>query len=148
MSVADLLRDLAKADCSILIDGDLIELLGGFPDDLLARAKARRLCIRAILLGGLSAGRGPMFGPDDLAELANAVADEDRVILEHRWVVVRPSDYSDWREPKNRPKYRPCYALGVSEGAETVRTEDAPEGLYGPATGALAHKRIEWKQKG
>jgi hypothetical protein len=28
-----------------------------------------------------------------------------------------------------------------------MTAEDASEGLYGPATGALAHKRIEWNER-
>lgn len=131
MSVAPLLRAMAEAGCSVLVEGERIEMLGRFPDGLLMRVKARKMCIRSVLKGALADGMGPMFGPDELEELAGEVEAEDRAILERRWVVVRPSDYSDWTGEKNRPEDRPCGVSGGSEGAEPMTTEDAAGGLYG-----------------
>lgn len=132
MTIAPLLRAMSGAGCSILIEDERIEMLGRFPDDLLERVKARRLCVRSVLKGAMIAGMGPLFGPDDLAELADDVETEDREILERRWVIARPWDYSDWPGKKNRPEDAPCGVPDRSEGAEPTNRADPADGLYGP----------------
>lgn len=145
MTIATLLRAMSEAGCSVVIDGENIELVGRFPDDLLERVRTRKPCVRSVLLGALTAGMGPMFRPDELEELAGEVEAEDRAILERRWVVARPIRFHDWTGATNAPEDRPCCASGDSEGSEPMRNTNELDGLYGDAVGSEPKAGDSWR---